>query len=128
MTVLEPHEGHFFGNINFDDFVSLFALSTDNIWGITSPALSIVAKSPILISFLSISSWLWSVTFVTVTPETKTGSILATGVSAPVLPTWISIFKISDIDLLAENLWAIAHLGALAAFPNLFWRSKLFIL
>ncbi len=45
---------------------------------------------------------------------------MATGVNAPVLPTWISIFNISDTELFAENLWAIAHLGALAAKPNLF--------
>ena len=33
-----------------------------------------------------------------------TGFTLATGVSAPVRPTWISIFKISVMELLAENL------------------------
>jgi len=43
--------------------------------------------SPILISFLFISSSLWSVAFETTTPPMLTGSILATGVSAPVLPT-----------------------------------------
>ena len=91
----------------------------------TSPALSTVATSPILISFLNISSSLWSVALDTITPPILTGFILATGVSAPVLPTWISIFRISEIELFAENLCAIAHLGALAAKPNLFCSSKL---
>jgi hypothetical protein len=53
---------------------------------------------------------------------------LATGVRAPVLPTWISIFMISEIELFAENLWAIAHLGELAAKPSLFCKLKLFTL
>ena len=57
-----------------------------------------------------------------------TGLILATGVSAPVLPICISILIISEIELCAENLCAIAHLGALAAKPNLFCMSKLLTL
>ena len=80
--------------------------------------------SPILMSLRIISSSLCKVALETTTPPIFTGFIFATGVRAPVLPTWISIFKISETDLLAENLWAIAHLGALAANPNLFWRSN----
>ena len=57
-----------------------------------------------------------------------TGFILATGVRAPVLPTWISISNISEIALVDENLCAIAHRGALATFPNLFWRENSLIL
>ena len=49
--------------------------------------------SPTLISFLEISSSLWSVTFETSTPPTFTGFNLPTGVRAPVLPTCVSIFK-----------------------------------
>ena len=86
----------------------------------TSPALSIVTVSPILISFLMISSSLCKVALETLTPPIFTGSIFATGVKAPVLPIWISIFKTFEIDLLDENLCAIAHLGAFATFPNLF--------
>ena len=94
----------------------------------TSPALSTVTVSPILISFLNISSSLWSVALDTNTPPIFTGLILATGVNAPVLPIWISIFNILDTELFAENLWAIAHLGALATKPNLFCKSKLLTL
>ena len=48
------------------------------------------------------------------------GSIFATGVNAPVLPTWMSISMIFEMPLLAENLCAIAHLGAFETLPNLF--------
>ena len=47
-----------------------------------------------------------------------TGLILATGVKAPVLPTCISIFKISEKLLCAENLCAIAQRGALVTFSR----------
>ena len=57
-----------------------------------------------LISFLSISSSLCKVAFETPTPPTVTGSTLATGVIAPVLPTWIIIFLIFVTAFSAENL------------------------
>ena len=63
------------------------SLSIDKTCGITSPALWIIIVSPILISFLLISSSLCNVAFDTTTPPTVTGSTLATGVIAPVLPT-----------------------------------------
>ena len=113
-----------FGKINLLLFFGLLVLSTDKIWGITSPALSTMTVSPTLISFLIISSSLWSVALETTTPPMLTGLILATGVKAPVLPIWISIFVTKEIALFEENLWAIAHLGALATFPNLFWSVK----
>ena len=98
------------------------------MWGITSPALSTVTVSPILISFLSISSSLCNVAFETNTPPMLIGFIFATGVNAPVLPIWISIFLITETPLLDENLWAIAHLGAFATLPSLFWSLKSSIL
>ena len=119
-----PHDGQIRGKLNFLEFLFLFFISTETTWGITSPALSTVTVSPILISFLIISSSLCSVALETKTPPILTGLIFATGVRAPVLPTWISIFIISEIELLAENLCAIAHLGALAANPNLFCKLK----
>ena len=110
------------------DFFSLFFRSTKTTWGITSPALSTFTVSPSLISFLIISSSLWSVALETTTPPIFTGFILATGVKAPVLPTWIFMSIILEKALSAENLWAIAHLGEFAVNPNLFWSSRLFIL
>ena len=67
-------------------FFGLLFVSTDKICGITSPALSTVTVSPILISFLLISSSLCKVAFDTKTPPILIGFILATGVKAPVLP------------------------------------------
>ena len=99
-------------------------MSTETMWGITSPALSTVTKSPILISFRIISSSLCKDALDTCTPPILIGLIFATGVKAPVLPIWISISLIWDTALFEENLCATAHLGALATFPNLFWRSK----
>ena len=63
--------------------------------------------------------------FETTTPPILTGSILATGVSAPVLPIWISIFLIIENPFSAENLCAIAHLGELETKPSLFCNFKL---
>ena len=60
----------------------------------------------------------------TTTPPTVTGSTFATGVIAPVLPTWITISLIFVIAFSDENLYAIAHLGALDVFPSLDWSSK----
>jgi hypothetical protein len=57
----------------------------------TSPARWICTVSPILTPSRSISSALCSVALVTTTPPTVTGSSRATGVSAPVRPTWMSM-------------------------------------
>ena len=75
--------------------------------------------SPILISFLSISSWLCKVAFETTTPPTVTGSTFATGVIAPVLPTCMFISLIMEKAFSEENLYAVAHLGELEVLPNL---------
>ena len=47
----------------------------------------------------------------TVTPPTTTGSSLATGVTAPVLPTWNSTFNSLLVPCRALNLNAIAQRG-----------------
>ena len=86
LIVFEPQEGHLFGKINFTLSLFLFLISTESIWGITSPALSTTTVSPTLISFLSISSSLCRVALETTTPPIFTGFIFATGVNAPVLP------------------------------------------
>ena len=57
----------------------------------TSPARCTTTVSPTRTSLRAISSSLCSVAFETTTPPTVTGFSLATGVSAPVRPTWISI-------------------------------------
>ena len=119
-STIDPQEGHLLGNLYLIDFEVLFFKSTETTCGITSPALSIFTTSPILISFFLISSSLCNVAFETTTPPIFTGSTFATGVKAPVLPICTSIFKIFEKDDAAENLWAVAHLGALPENPNLF--------
>ena len=57
----------------------------------------------------------------TITPPTLIGSTLATGVIAPVLPTWMLMSFILVIAFSAENLYAIAHLGELDVLPSLFF-------
>ena len=86
-SIFDPQDGQLSGNLYFTDFVFLFFKSTETTFGITSPALSILTISPTLISFFLISSSLCKVAFETITPPMLTGSTLATGVSAPVLPT-----------------------------------------
>ena len=56
LIVFEPQDGQIVGNLNFLELFDLFVLSTSITCGITSPALSILTRSPILMSFLSISS------------------------------------------------------------------------
>ena len=63
----------------------------------------------------------------TVEPDIYTGSSLATGVTAPLLPTFISISStIVDISS-GGNLNAVAHLGAREVNPSSFCKIKLSI-
>ena len=59
--------------------------------GITSPARRTITVSPTRTPLRRISNRLCSVAFDTVVPPTNTGSSLATGVSLPVRPTWMSM-------------------------------------
>ena len=59
--------------------------------------------SPTLMSFLKISSSLCNVALETTTPPTVTGFTLATGVIAPVLPTY-AMSLITVMAFSAENL------------------------
>ena len=56
LIVSDPQDGHFFGKTKDFELLFLFVLSTFITCGITSPALSILTISPILMSFLRISS------------------------------------------------------------------------
>ena len=114
-----PHK-HLFGKINFFEVFFLLSKFTETTCGITSPALCTIIVSPTLTSFLLISSSLCNVAFETTTPPTFTGSIFATGVIAPVLPTCIIISLITEMAFSDENLYAVAHLGELEVLPNLF--------
>ena len=67
-----------------------FDSTTFITWGITSPARRTSTVSPMRASSRAISSMLCKEALETVTPPTKTGWSLATGVTAPVRPTWNS--------------------------------------
>ena len=69
--------------------------------------------------FFSISSKLCNVAFDINTPPKLTSSRRATGVIAPVRPTWKSIDLINVFAFSAENLRAIAHLGFFPTIPSL---------
>ena len=66
---------------------------TLTISGMTSPARRTKTWSPTRTSFRFSSSGLWSVARETVTPPTCTGVRKATGVSAPVRPTFTSMLS-----------------------------------
>jgi hypothetical protein len=74
--------------------------------------------SPMRTSSRAISSALCKVAFCTTTPPTETGSSLATGVSAPVRPTWMSIALTTVTAFSAANLWASAQRGLRATKPS----------
>ena len=84
----------------------------------TSPARCTTTVSPTRTSLRAISSSLCSVALETTTPPTVTGSSLATGVSAPVRPTWISIFSTIVVACSAGNLCATAQRGLRETKPS----------
>ncbi|MNL76035.1 hypothetical protein D3C87_2019350 [compost metagenome] len=61
---------------------------------------------------------------VTVTPPTNTGFKRATGVMAPVRPTWTSISSSVVVASSAANLWARAKRGARATKPSTFCAGR----
>ena len=88
-------------------------LTTSTTSGITSPAFWIITVSPIIKSFSFIKSSLCKVVFEIVEPATLTGSKIAIGVIAPVLPTWHTISFKSVSFCSGGYLYAIAHFGVL---------------
>ena len=84
----------------------------------TSPARWMVTVSPTRTPSRAISSSLCSVAFDTTTPPTVTGSSRATGVSAPVRPTWMSIALTMVAAFSAGNLCAIAQRGVRETKPS----------
>ncbi len=92
--------------------------STSTTCGITSPARWMTTVSPSRASSRATSSQLCSVAWVTTTPPTVTGSILARGVSAPVRPTCTSIRSSTVVARSAGNFHAVAQRGARPAKPR----------
>ncbi len=118
-TVAEPQTGHLPGRWNGRVRAGRFFFTTSTTWGITSPARCTTTVSPTRTSLRSTSSWLWSEAFETVTPPTCTGRSFATGVSAPVRPTWTSMASITVVACCGGNLNAIAQRGERGSSPDL---------
>ena len=87
--------------------------TTPIISGITSFDLRTNTSAPILTPFLLISSMLFNVALLTVTPASSIGSNMAVGPTLPLLPTFHSTSKSVVVASCASNLKAIAHLGNL---------------
>ena len=117
-TASEPHSGQLSGHWKRRASAGLRSGSARTTSGMTSPARRTTTVSPIHTSLRSISSWLWSVALVTVTPPTSTGSSRATGVSLPVRPTWTSMFSTVVSASSAGNLKATAQRGARETCPS----------
>ena len=62
-----------------------------------------------------------------VEPAKKTGSKIASGVSTPVLPTFISILSSLVNFFSAGYLYAVAHFGDLAVEPSISLCLKLLV-
>ena len=98
------------------------------ICGMTSPARCSITVSPARTSLRAISSSLCSVARVTTTPPTFTGWRWATGVNAPVRPTWTSMFSSSVWACSAGNFHAMAQRGVRPTAPRRCWRARSSIL
>ena len=66
---------------------------------------------------------LWRLTLLIVTPDSCTGSRLATGVMMPLRPTCRSILRICVLICCAGNLYAIARRGWCWVVPSM-WRFE----
>ena len=69
-------------------------------------------------------SSLCRVAFSTTTPPTVTGFSRATGVSAPVRPTWMSMASSTVVAFSAGNLWAMAQRGERVRRPRRFCSAS----
>ena len=124
----DPHDGQAVGMENVRSSPVRRSVSTRTTSGITSPARCTTTQSPMRTSLRRISSSLCSVALVTVTPDTRTGSSSATGVRAPVRPTYtrISVTRVTACS--AGNLNAMAHRGAWLVAPSSACWTRLLIL
>ena len=77
-----------------------------------------ITWSPTRMPLRRISKRLCSVALLTVVPPTKTGSSLATGVSLPVRPTWISMRSSLVTCSCAGYLCATAQRGSRDTKPS----------
>ena len=123
-----PQVGQWVGGVQGSAPAGRRSRMTATICGITSPARCSCTVSPTRMSLRAISSSLCSVARDTSTPPTFTGSSSATGVSAPVRPTWMRISRSVVVACSAGNFQAIAQRGARPTKPSRRCRAKSSIL
>ncbi len=111
-----PQEGHLSGSRK--GTLSGGFSTTDTTSGIISPALRIITREPMRISFSAMKSWLWRVARLTVVPARVTGSKTPVGVSTPVRPTFTSM-SVRVVSFSSGGyLKASAHRGNRAVLPS----------
>ncbi len=122
----EPQTGHFEGQANGFSRPVRRSFMTETTWGMTSPLRSMRTWSPTRTSLRRSSSSLWRVERLIVVPESLTGSSTATGVRAPVRPTWTTMSLTRVVAWRAGNLKAAAQRGDLAVNPRASrWAAEL---
>ena len=97
--------------------------TTSTTWGMTSPARWTMTVSPTRTSLRADLVLVVQRRPATMTPPTLTGASSATGVSAPVRPTWIVDVLEHGRACSAANLWAMAQRGARPTKPSRCSRS-----
>jgi len=110
-----PQTGQRTGNSYGGGFPRRSSRTGPTTCGMTSPARRTITTSPARMSLRRMSSSLWSVALVTVTPPKRTGSSTAYGLSVPVRPTLTSIASSFVRASRARNLKATAQRGS---FPD----------
>jgi len=113
-----PHAGHRSGMTNSVSSPSRRLVITWTTLGMTSPPFSMSTQSPTRTSSRRTSSGLCRVARLTVEPSRSTGSNSATGVSAPVRPTWTAMCSTRVVACRAGYLYATAQRGILAVAPR----------
>ena len=105
-------------NSTVTEFPLRFLVSIPIIFGIISPPFSTKTVSFRWRSSNLIWAWLCNEALFTLVPASCTGSRLATGVIAPVRPTWKETESSLVEAISAWNLYAMAHRGDLAVKPR----------
>ena len=114
----EPQTGQRLGKANALAPRGRRSFITETTLGMTSPLRSTRTSSPTRMSLRRSSSSLCRVDRLTVVPDRRTGSSTATGVRAPVRPTWTMMSRSFVVAWRAGNLKATAPRGALAVDPR----------
>jgi hypothetical protein len=124
-TVCAPQTGQASGMTKGRASAGRRSATTPTTSGMTSPARRTITVSPMHSPPLrATSSALCKVALVTVTPPTNTGFSRATGVSAPVRPTWMSIASTTVNASCGGYLCATAQRGSRERKPRRRCRSS----